>query len=54
MRGKSSITTEFDPTLEDLKNNEKTTKLTSVKSRGGNINLHPLIKKMINAERAEL
>ena len=37
--------------LKDIKNNERTTKSISIKSRGSNINLHPLIIKLLDAEK---
>ena len=40
--------------LEDIRNNGKTIRLISVKSRLSNINLHPLIIKLLNAEKTML
>ena len=47
----SNITKEFDAILKDMKNNGRTTKSMSVKSRGKNINLHLLIIKLPYAEK---
>ena len=40
--------------LKKTKNNRKTTKRISVKSHGNNINLHPRIIKLLNAEKTML
>ena len=45
----SETATSFDAILKDVKNIGRTTKPISVKSHGGNIYLHPLIIKLINA-----
>lgn len=52
--GESNITKEFDTTKKNIKNNRKTTKWISVKSHGNNINLHPRIIKLLNAEKTML
>lgn len=36
--------------LKEVRNNGKTTKSASVKNRGNSINLHHLIKKLLNSE----
>ena len=51
MSGESNITKEFDAILRDVKNNGRTAKLISVKSHGSNINLKPLIIKLLKAEK---
>ena len=40
--------------LKDVKNNGKTMKSICVKSHGNNINLHPVITKLLNAEKVML
>ena len=53
--GESNITIEFDAIQKDIKNKGGgATKSVSVKSHGANINLHPLIIKSLNAEKAKL
>ena len=45
----------FDAILKDINNNGKTTKLMSVESHNNNnINLHSLIRKLLNAEETFL
>ena len=44
----------FDAILRDIENNGRTTKPISAKSPGGNINLHSLIIKLINAGKSML
>ena len=44
----SKTVKKFDAILKGIKNNGRTTKPISVKSHGCNINLHPLIIKLIN------
>ena len=43
----------FDAILKDLKSNGRTTKPISLKTRGSNINLHPLIR-LLNAGKTVL
>ena len=50
----SETATRFDAILKDIKNIGRTTKPISVKSHGSNINLHPLIIKLINAGKKVL
>ena len=45
----SKTVKKFDAILKDIKKNGRTTKLTSVKIRESNVNLHPLIIELINA-----
>ena len=52
--GESNVTKQFDAILEDIKNNGKTAKSISVNNQGGNINLHTLIMKLLNAEETLL
>ena len=47
---KNNITQEFHSVLKEVRNNGKTTKSASVKNRGNSINLHHLIKKLLNSE----
>ena len=47
----NKITKKFDAILKDIKNNGRTTKLIIVKSQGSNINLNPVIIKLLNARR---
>ena len=54
MSGESNIIKDFDATLKDIKKNGRTTKSISLKSCGSNINLHPLIIKLPNAEKVVL
>ena len=51
---KRKITKMFYAILKDIKSNGRTTKPISVKSDGGNINLHPLIIKLLNARKMVL
>ena len=48
--GESNITKDFDAMLKYIKSNQGTTKLMSVKSCFSNINLYPLIIKLLDAE----
>ena len=48
------IKQKFDAILNDIKNVGRTTNPTSVKSRDGTINLHPLIIKLLNAGKTML
>ena len=48
--GESNITKDFDAMLKYIKSNQGTTKLISVKSCFSNINLYPLIIKLLDAE----
>ena len=48
MSAKSKITKNSDAILED---NGRTTKSLSVKNNGSNINLYPLIIKLLNTEK---
>ena len=41
---------ELDAILKDIDNNGRTTKPISVKRQDGNINLHPLLIKLLKAE----
>ena len=41
---------ELDAILKDIDNNGRTTKAISVKRQDGNINLHPLLIKLLKAE----
>ena len=50
-RGESNITKQLDTILKDIKNNGKTIKSIS---RDSDINLHPLILKLRNAEKTML
>lgn len=50
-RGESNITKQLDTILKDIKNNGKTIKSIS---RDSDINFHPLILKLRNAEKAIL
>ena len=50
MSVESNITKNFDAVLKDIKNNGRTTKSISVKSYGSNVNLRPLVTKLLNAE----
>ena len=52
--GDSNITKDFDAMLKDIKSNRGTTKLISVKSCFSNINLYPLIIKLLDAEKTVL
>ena len=52
--GESNITKEFDAILKDIKDNGKTVRLISVKSHGNNIDLHPLMINLLNAEKMVL
>ena len=54
MSGESNITKEFDAILRDIKNNGRTVKSISVESQGKDINLKPLIIKLLNAEKTVL
>ena len=49
---KSKITKNFDAVLKDIKNNGRTTNLTSVRSRGSNINLHLLTIKLLKRKKS--
>ena len=51
MSGESNITKDFDAVLKDIRNNEKNTKSVCIESCGSNINLHPLIIKLLDAEK---
>ena len=42
-RDESKMFKNIDVILKDIKNNGSTTKPLSIKTRGNNINLHPLI-----------
>ena len=44
----------FDAILKDIKISRKTTESISVKSRGKNIKIHPLIIKLLNAKKPVL
>ena len=44
---KVKLLKKFDAILKDIKNNGRNNKLISVKSHGSNINLHPLIIKLL-------
>ena len=50
----SSITKSFNAILNYIKYNRKTANKISVRSRGNNINLNPLIIKLLNAEKTVL
>ena len=50
----SNIAKKFDAKLIDIKNNRRTTKRINVKSHGSNVNLHPLIIKLLNAGKKVL
>ena len=52
--GDSYITEGFDRIIQDRKNNGRTTKSLSVGSRGRKTDLHSLIIKLLNAEKAIL
>ena len=51
IRGWSKIPKKFNTILKDIKNNGRTSKPISVKSFGINISLHPLIIKLLTAEK---
>ena len=53
MSNGSDITKAFDAIWKVIKNNGRTTKLTNVKSRGNTFNLHPVIMKLLRAEKTE-
>ena len=50
----SNITKLVDKILKDIKNNGKTNKYVSVKSRVNTINLHPTIIKFLDLEKTML
>ena len=54
MIGERNVIKKFDAILKDIKKNGETTESVSVKDRGDNINLQPLITKLLNAEKPEL
>ena len=47
----SKITKRFDTILKDINSNGRTTKLISFKNHGSNINIHPLIIKLLYVEK---
>ena len=47
----SKVTKRFNAILKDIKNNGRTTKPISVKGHGSNINLYPLIIKLLKRRK---
>ena len=54
MSDESTTAKGYNMILEDIKNNRKITKHISIKSHGININLRPLINKLLNTEKMVL
>ena len=51
MSDESDYTKNFEAIFKNMKVSKKSTESISVKSRGKNINLHPLIIKLLNAKK---
>ena len=53
MSDESDNTKNFEAIFKNIKVSKKSTESISVKSRGKNINLHPLIIKLLNAKKTK-